>query len=48
MDGSGQVFLLGVLFLGGSITGGCGARLMTGSKFKPITLAIALPDEKWF
>ena len=34
--------------LGCSITSGGGARLMAGSKIKLLTLAIALPDEKWF
>lgn len=34
--------------LGCSITSGDGARLMTECKMKLLTLAIALPDEKWF
>jgi hypothetical protein len=33
--------------LGCSFTSSSGSRLMTGSKMKTLTLAIALPDEKW-
>ena len=33
--------------LGCSITSSIELRLMTGSKMKTLTLAIALPDEKW-